>query len=179
MNEASLASSDRPGAWWSPAVAGCRGVSWQTFALILLINTGIAGLLYIDETRPFWHPFITAQCYGLSIAYAVNGAGPWERAHPIGRLALAVAAGTVLGTVFLIAIKGYVIGAEGYVFGKPMEWSRFGWTMMSAYVLGLCVSVFFLVKFRETRVRAQMLRADAERAVLSKQAIEAELKLMQ
>ena len=45
--------------------------------------------------------------------------------------------------------------------------------------MGTFVSLFFMLKFQEARARAQMLKADADRNMLSKQAIEAELKLMQ
>ena len=50
---------------------------------------------------------------------------------------------------------------------------------MSGFGNGLFVSLFFLLKLRDARTRAAMLRAEAERNLLSKQAIEAELKLMQ
>lgn len=183
MNHAIPASSGRPAAWWAPILAGCRGVSWLTLLLVFAINFGVALILYIDETRAFWHPLVTAQCFGLSIAYAVNAAKPWQKAHPLWWLALAVAIGTGLGVVLLIAIKGYVIGAEGYALGsQPTQythWHTFAMTASSAYFTGLCVSVFFLLKFSEARARTQMLKADAERVTLSKQALEAELKLMQ
>src|SRR5438552_7126387 len=87
--------------------AGLRGVSWRTFALILAVNTGFAAILSIEDTRPFWHPFVTAQCFGLSIAYAVNAAQPWEKSRPVWRLILAVAIGTAVGFVLLLVIKGY------------------------------------------------------------------------
>ena len=61
-------------------IDGFQGVSWQALALIVAINTGVAAILTIDDSRPFWHPLITAQCFGLSIAYAVNAAQPWNRA---------------------------------------------------------------------------------------------------
>ncbi|HET9763958.1 MAG TPA: hypothetical protein VFR50_10595, partial [Casimicrobiaceae bacterium] len=44
----------------------CSASSWQIIALIIAINTGYAGMMSIEDTRPFWHPFITAQCLGLS-----------------------------------------------------------------------------------------------------------------
>ena len=79
------ASSDRPGnegsrstiramsttqipAWRLALPPGLRGVSWHTFVLILAINTGYAAILSIEDVRPFWHPFVTAQSFGLSIA---------------------------------------------------------------------------------------------------------------
>lgn len=179
MTTSSTNASTRAAPWWAPVFAGCR-VSWQSVALILAINTGVAAILYTEETRPFWHPFITAQCFGLSIAYAVNAAAPWDKARPVWRLVGAVALGTALGLVFLVAIKGYVIADEHYRFGTgQMKLGQFAGTSFAAFIMGLCVSMFFLLKFREARARAQMLKADADRNMLSRQAIEAELKLMQ
>jgi hypothetical protein len=180
MTTSSTTSSSRAAPWWAPAVSGFRGLSWQSVALILAINTGVAAILYIEETRPFWHPFITAQCFGLSIAYAVNAAAPWDKTRPVWRLVGAVALGTALGLVFLVAIKGYVIADEHYRFGAgQMKLGGFAWSAFAAFIMGLCVSLFFLLKFREARARAQMLKADADRNILSRQALEAELKLMQ
>ncbi len=166
--------------------AGFR-VSWLTVLLIVAINTGVAALLhaevlYSEETRPFWHPLITAQSLGLSIAYAVNAAAPWQSAHPFRRLLGAVAAGTVLGLALLLFIKGYVVGDPEYHIGNlhgHARPSQFLWTGISAFIMGLCVSLFFMLKFREAWARAQVLKAEADRSKLSRQAIEAELKLMQ
>ena len=175
-----MTTSTTSTAWWAPAWAGFRDVSWRTLALIVTINTGVAAMLYIEETRPFWHPFITAQSFGLSIAYVVNAAAPWDKTSPVRRLLAAVAIGAAIGLILVIAIKGYVIGDEHYRFGTGlMEPGRFAGTAFSAFIMGLCVSLFFLVQFRETRVRTQMLKAEADRNMLSRQAIEAELKLMQ
>jgi sensor histidine kinase YesM len=176
----STTSAATPRGWWAPVCAGVRGLSWQTLALILAINTGFAGLLFIDETRPFWHPFITAQSFGLAIAYAVKAAAPWDKPRPLWRLMRAVAIGALIGLVLLVAIKGYVIGDEHYRFGTGlMEPKKFAGTTLAAFIMGVGVSAFFLLQFRETRTRAQMLEAEAARNALSRQAIEAELKLMQ
>jgi len=64
--------------------------------------------------RPFWHPFITAQCFGLAIAYCVNAGTPWEKSHPVWRLALAVAAGTAIGFALLVLVKIVVLGAYSW-----------------------------------------------------------------
>jgi sensor histidine kinase YesM len=159
--------------WWTPVFAGLRGVSWQTFALILAINTGFAAILFIEDTRPFWHPFVTAQCFGLTIAYAVNAASPWQKTHPVWRLVLAVAIGAVVGYALVILLKGYTLAD---IKADP---HRFWWTFMSGFANGLFVSLFFMLKFRETRARAQILKAEADRNLLAQKAVEAELKLMQ
>ena len=180
MTSTALPSSS-PSAWRDRILAGFRG-SWQGIALVLAINTGVAALLYTEETRPFWHPFITAQCVGLSIAYAVNVAQPWDCAHPLRRLILAVAGGTVVGMLLLLVIKGYIIGDPEYYLGDlhgHASPKMVVGTGISALIMGLCVSLFFLLKIRDALSRAAMLKAEAERNLLSKQAIEAELKLMQ
>ena len=162
--------------------SGFRFGSWRTLALILAINTGVALLLYTEETRPFWHPFISAQSIGLSIAYMVNAAQPWEAAHPLRRLIAAVAGGTVVGMAILFTIKGYIIGDPEYLLPNPHGHGAPGQivsTGLSSMVMGTCVSLFFLLKIREAAARSAILKAEADRNLLSKQAVEAELKLMQ
>jgi hypothetical protein len=180
MTHASALSNDRSSAWWTPLFAGFRGVSWLSIGLIVAINTGVAAVLYIEETRAFWHPLITAQCCGLSIAYAVNAAAPWDKSHPVWRLIGAVVIGSTIGLTLVFAIKGYLIGDEHYRLGTGLiNTHLLGWTLFSSCLMGTFFSLFFMLKFQEARARAQMLKADADRNMLSKQAIEAELKLMQ
>src|SRR6185436_13727957 len=52
-------------------------------------------------------------------------------------------------------------------------------SIFSAFLIGLCISVFFLLKFRETRAAEALHKGEAERLLLAKQAMESELKLMQ
>ena len=180
MTTSSTTSSVRAAPWWAPVFAGLRGLSWQSVALIVAINTGVAAILYIEETRAFWHPIITAQCCGLSIAYAVNAAAPWDKTHPVWRLVGAVVVGTAIGLTLVFAIKGYVIGDEHYRLGTgQINTHLLAGTAVASCVMGTFVSLFFMLKFQEARARAQMLKADADRNMLSKQAIEAQLKLMQ
>jgi len=146
--------------------------NWQTFLLIGAINTGIASVLWIDDTRPFWHPFITVQLNGYAIAYCVNVAAPWDKRSPIIRLALASTIGALIGLVLVVLVKGYSLD---YI--RTHHW--FLWDYFAAAINGLLISLIFFVKFRETRAAAALHKAEAERHLLSKQAIEAELKLMQ
>jgi sensor histidine kinase YesM len=164
--------------WWSPAFAGLRGVSWQTFALIVAINTGAAAILWIDDVRTFLHPLITAQCFGLSIAYAVNAGQPWTKTRPLLRLMAAVGVGTAVGFGLLLLIK--IVILHMYAWDElSSRRGQFALTAFSGFTNGLFVSLFFMVKFREARAQAQILKAEADRNLMSKQAIEAELKLMQ
>jgi hypothetical protein len=182
MSHSSAATVTRLPAWLDMLTAGFRGVSWQTVALIIAINTGYAAIMSIEDSRPFWHPLITCQSMGLSIAYVVNTVSPWDKTHPVWRLALAVAIGTLIGFSLLVLIKGPLLHQQGYTLAELVDANHFHttvWTLVSGISNGLFVSLFFLLKFREARTRAAMLRADADRSLLSKQAIEAELKLMQ
>jgi sensor histidine kinase YesM len=158
--------------WYAPLRAGLS-VSWGTVLLIAAINTGFAGILWIEDPRPFWHPFVSAQCFGFSIAYCVNVASPWERRWPVARLAAAVAVGAVIGMLLVILVKGYTVA-------DLQERAKLFWlTLATGFFNGLFVGLFFLIKFREARAATALHKAEAERHLLSKQAIEAELKLMQ
>jgi sensor histidine kinase YesM len=151
---------------------GLRVNRW-TVLLLAAINTGIAAVLWIDDTRPFWHPLLTVQLYGFAIAYCVNAASPWNMRRPILRLVIAVAIGTIIGLVLTIVAKGYTLAHVAEHAGT------FGWNVFAGFANGLFVSLFFYVKHRETKAAADLHRAEAERHLLSRQAVEAELKLMQ
>ena len=180
MTSSTITSNTQPQGSSELGPTHSAGFSWMRLGLILAINTGVAALLYIEETRPFWHPLITAQSIGLSIAVAVKVVAPWRKTYPIWRLVAAVAAGTAVGIVVLFAIKGYVIGDVHYQIGTgEINVGQVFGTAMGAMIMGLCISLFFLFQFREAHARAQMLKADVDRSRLSKQAVEAELKMMQ
>jgi len=91
-----------------PLLAGFH-FNWATLLLILAIDTGVALVLWIDEhnTRSFWQPFLTVQLNGLAIAYCVNVAAPWDHDTPLRRLAIATLAGSLIGLVLVIVVKGY------------------------------------------------------------------------
>ena len=160
----------------SPILAALlRGAhaSWITIALIAAINTGIAGVLWIDDMRPFWHPLVSVQIQGFSIAYCVNVARPWDSDHPLRQLIVAVCVGSIVGIVLVILVKGY---SWAYVVERR---SNFLFNVVVAFFNGIFVSLFFYVKLAAARAQATLARAEAERHLLSKQAVEAELKLMQ
>jgi LytS/YehU family sensor histidine kinase len=85
---------------------------------------------------------------------------------------VAVAVGAILGVLLIIAIK-YPLS---YVHERL---AFFGYNVITAWGNGLLISLMFHVKFRETRAAAALHKAEAERHLLSKQAVEAELKVMQ
>ncbi len=147
--------------------------SWPTLLLIVAINTGIASVLWIDDPRPFWHPLLTVQVYGLAIAYCVNAAAPWDHPRPIRRMMTAVGVGAVAGVLMVVVLKGY---SFDYVRQRA---AFFSYNLATAWANGLLISLIFHVKFRETRATAALHMAEAERHLLSRQAVEAQLKLLQ
>jgi len=174
-----MSTTENP-VWRLPLPAGLRGVSWRTFALILAINTGYAAILSIEDVRPFWHPFVSAQCFGLSIAFVVNAISPWDKTHPVWRLVFAAALGSTLGLALVILIKGYGLTVKGYGLAEIAANPRtFIETYIGAFCNGIFVGLLFLFKYRDARAQTQLIRAEADRNLLSKQAAEAELKLMQ
>src|SRR3954471_20302079 len=94
---------------WLTALADGVRVPWTTVLLIVLVNTGFAAVYWIEDPRPFWHPFVTVQCDGLAMAYCVAVAQPWAARRPLVRLGLAVAIGAVIGLSLTILLKGYTI----------------------------------------------------------------------
>ena len=155
-----------------PLRAGLR-FNWTTLLLIVAINTAIALVLWIDDTRPFWHPLVTVQCYGLSIAYCVNVAAPWDGDKPMRRLLLAVFIGSLIGVALVIVVKGYSLD---YVRGHV---GFFVYNLVAAFSNGLLISLIFYVRRREARAAAALHQAETERHLLAKQAVEAQLKLLQ
>jgi sensor histidine kinase YesM len=179
MRDMDTLTAPAPQRWAAALWAGAHA-SWLTILLIVAINAGFAGLMSIEDERPLWHPLVSTQCFGLCIAYAVNVASPWERTRPILRLCIAVAIGTIAGYGLVFLIKGIIMSLPGYTLGELVrDRAKFQGTLVSAFALGLFVSLFFLLKFRETRAESALHRAEAERHQLSKLALESELKLMQ
>jgi LytS/YehU family sensor histidine kinase len=89
-----------------------------------------------------------------------------------------VAIGTAVGFALLILVKIPLL--HMYAWSElSTRRGQFAWTAFSGFTNGVFVSLFFLLKFRETRAQAKFLQSEADRNLLSKQAIEAQLKLMQ
>src|SRR5207244_12315000 len=97
---------DAVNGWLAALKAGFR-FSWPVFLLILLVDTGIAAVYWIEDPRPFWHPLLSVQCDGIAIAYCVNVAAPWASRRPLRRLVLAVAIGSALGLALTVLPQGY------------------------------------------------------------------------
>jgi sensor histidine kinase YesM len=152
-----------------------RGLAfnWMALLSIVAIDTGIALLLWLQEHRAFWQQFVSAQLHGLAIAYCVNATRPWESDRPLRRLVAATFVGALVGLLLVIVVKRYSLTSV-----REMPWS-FVFNIVAAFIIGFPVSLIYIFKRREARALAAMHKAEAERHLLSKQAVEAELKLMQ
>jgi len=158
---------------WAEALArGFRARPTMLF-LIAAMNTAIALLLWVEDPRPFWHPFVSVQISGFAIAWCVNVAAPWNKRWPIPRLTVAVAIGSAIALVLIIIVKQY---DPEYVVST---WRRLVGSYFASLFVGLFVSLFFFVREREARADAALHQAQAERNLLARQAVEAQLKLMQ
>jgi len=158
--------------WTEALVRGFRVRPMIVF-LIAAMNTAIALLVWVEDPRPFWHPFVSVQLSGFAVAYCVNVAAPWNKRHPIPRLALAVALGSLLALVLIVIVKQYDL------VDITTRWKSFVGNYFASFFAGLFVSLFFFVREREARADAALHQAQAERNLLARQAVEAELKLMQ
>ena len=153
--------------------AGLR-FNLTTLGLILAIDTGIALLLWINEDQqPFWQPFVSVQLHGLAMAYCINVAAPWDHDRPLRRVTIATLVGALIGLLLVIVVKRYTLESIREMPGS------FVFNLLAAFITGYALGLMFYVKRRETRAAAAMHKAEAERHLLSKQAVEAELKLMQ
>ncbi|MBV8467388.1 MAG: histidine kinase [Burkholderiales bacterium] len=152
-------------------------VRWQRVVLVFLVNTAVSMLLSVDDERPFIHPFITVQTAGFAIGYFVNCFKPWQSKHPHWVLTGAVTLGTLLGLVVNIVLKievGLYTIAYYQKHAAGVIWSTF-WTGQ----VGWLVSMLFITQMRESHNREALQAVEVERQRLSRQAIEAELRLMQ
>lgn len=159
--------------------AGCTHFSWKNVLLLAALNAAIALALWIEDPRPYWHPFITAQCFGFVIAYCVRTVSPWDHPAPIRRIIAAVAVGAVLAMTLATIIKRYTIDST-YTLDYVIEHRKgFMLTALTGFVLGLLASVMVHMRLRAARATEALHKAQAERLLMSKHATESELKLMQ
>ncbi len=156
-----------------------RGFRFRGRHLLLLfvLNLGISALASLEDERPFLHPFISVQTTGIAIAYWVKCFSPWNARRPMATLALAVAIGTICGVSLTMAIKlAAGLYTIDYYTGNA---AHFALSTLYAGFVGMIVSALVVNQFREARNREALRQAEAEHLLLSRQAVEAELKLMQ
>jgi len=152
-------------------------IGWKPLVLVALLNTALAALEGIDDTRPFIYPLITTQTSGLAITYWIGCFRPWEARRHNTMLAIAVGCGTLTGLVLNLAIKVWfgLYTVAYYVHAAPHIVLDTFWTGLN----GLLISAFIVNQLRESRSKEALHQAESARLLLARQAIEAELKLMQ
>ena len=143
--------------------------------LLAAINTGIAAVLWIDDTRPFWHPLLTVAALRLLDRVLRQRRDAVGQARPILRLVVAV----LIGTLHRRRADDPRQGLLARTTSRERADVRSPGTCSPPSSTACSSASFFYVKHREARAAAALHKAEAERHLLSKQAIEAELKLMQ
>jgi signal transduction histidine kinase len=165
-----------------PPIRLARAWRARPFSILLIacINTAIALVLWQEDARAFWHPLLTVQLYGFSIAYCVNAAQPWRHARGLRWLIGAAAVGALIGVALVIAVKGG-FGMEGFTSWDEIVGKRrlFAYNVFAAFLTGVFISLLFYTRLRERRAAADLHRAESERLQLARQTVEAQLKLMQ
>lgn len=133
--------------------------------------------VFADPTHLFWL-VVMFFVIGTTIALAVAYVAPWDTDRPIVGLLLAVFAGAATGMLLYYVIKYLAIGIWG-AFGSREGLVDYLFTWINFSFSGLIIGFFFLTRIRDNRIQHALLRAEAERQAASRQALEAELKLLQ
>lgn len=155
------------------------GVTWRRAAITFVVSTVVVALLKLmGFTNTFLDLLVSGLVVGFTIMFAVTAAGNltlrWIP-RPVAQL-IAVALASVVGTVFVVLVKGRSL-ADTFA-----EWegiSRFSVTATLGVVFGGLVTLFLIFRERDARVKATVLKAEAERSSLARRVAEAQLALMQ
>ena len=132
---------------------------------------------FADPTHLFWL-VVMFTVIGATIALAVAYVAPWDTDRPIVGLLLAVFGGTAAGMLLYYIIKYLAIGMWG-PFSNREGLVDYFFTWVNFSFSGLIIGFFFLIRIRDNRIQHALHRAEAERQAASRQALEAELKLLQ
>jgi sensor histidine kinase YesM len=84
-----------------------------------------------------------------------------------------VAFGSLIALVLIMIVKQYDLAH------LTERWRAFAGNFFASFFVGLFVSLFFYVRERDARAEAALHQSEAERNLLARQAVEAQLKLMQ
>jgi hypothetical protein len=134
--------------------SGWRNLDWEKVLVLAVVNAAIAVAMWFDDPRPYWHPFVSVQCFGFTIAYCVRVAAPWDRPRAIRRLIAAVAIGSVLSMALVIVLKGY-----SYTYSIEHTTDLIT-TIIAGFVLGFIGSLIVLFGVREQCAKAKLRRAE-------------------
>jgi hypothetical protein len=158
-----------------------RGLTWKTAAMVFCSNMAIAALQYwqcwdCDEAN--YDYFIFWNIVGFALMLALQAGANWQtRRLPRWLvMALSVMAGTVLGTFIWWIFKGRdftLIFTE-----HDLRW-RLVNNLASGVFMGTIGAIVFSARIRVAFAESERHRADAERQALTRQMMEARLKLLQ
>ena len=156
-----------------------RGVTWKRVAITFVINTVVVAIAKLGGiTNPFPDLLVSGQVVGFSIMLAVSAAGNLALtrvSRPVAQL-LAVVLGSFVGTVLVVIVKGRNPMA---VLTEMEAASRFTVTMVLGVIFGGLVTAYFIFREREAQAHALLHKAEAEKQLIAKQMVEAQLALMQ
>jgi hypothetical protein len=157
-----------------------RGLTGRRLLWALFINAVFAFIgVGIEAWPSILHAMVSTQLVGLSImlcwTVASNLRLRWLPALAMQMLSVVV--GSALGTALVVLFKGYFFDDEV----ERLPWDPHGLInlMILGFILGAFVILTVIARERETRARAAMHEAEAERHLHGKQLLEARLQLMQ
>jgi histidine kinase/histidine kinase/DNA gyrase B/HSP90-like ATPase len=174
-------SGDRPGAparpWGTNVLHGLTGRRLMWALLINAVVAIVGAQVYIWQNVE--QAMVSAQIVGLSImlswTLASNLRLPWL--PPLSVQLLSIVAGSALGTVIVVLVKGYIYDYDfGHVLKDPE--GAIG-LLVVGIVFGGFVILTVIAREREARAQATLHQAEAERHLHGKQLLEAKLQLMQ
>ncbi len=156
------------------------GITWRRVIITFLINTAVVAFakLMWEIQNPFPDLLISGQVVGFSIMFGVSAAGNLHLrriSKPVAQL-IAVVLASVVGTVFVVLVKGRSL------FDTFTEWegiSRFSTTAMLGVIFGGLITAFLIFRERDAEARAAVHKAEAEKNGIARRMAEARLALMQ
>jgi two-component sensor histidine kinase len=158
-----------------------RGLTWKTVVIVFLFNMLIAGLQYwecSDCGDARYDFFIFWSIVGFALMLALHAGANWQTQR-LPRwlvLAISVAAGTLLGTFIWWIVKGRDFTL---IFTHNDLRHRLVNYLASGVFMGTIGAIVFSARLRVAFAESERHRADAERQAMTRQMMEARLKLLQ
>lgn len=158
--------------WWA-------GLGWRRLLIVLLLATLVAAALKPIFVASFLNVWLRVAAVALVLMLGFTLAGNWQQKLMPRWVAqvLAVALLAPLGAFFVATVAAGWDAAE--VVKNPARLSGFLVVTASALLVGLLSTLGALVRERDARARAQLLALELERETLKRQALDAQLRLMQ
>ncbi len=157
-----------------------KNVTWRHVGITFVANAVVVALakwmLGIDN--PYPDLLVSGQVIGFSIMFAVSAAGTLRLRRiprPVAQL-IAVALSSVVGTALVVVVKGRDLIA---VLTASEGIQRFSFTAFLGMGFGGLITAFFIFRERDAQARAALHKAEAEKHLIARQMVEAQLALMQ